>query len=145
MVAGWQARIPERAGHLRAPDTRTAPCNRSSRPRLRSARAASRRPDRGWPTARTRTVPARCTSSRFQRSRQVADLQGRGAQPMWSRDGRELFYTSGNRIMVVPVEAGATFEPGTARVLFEIPLPERGAGGCPAATRFLPMASDSWC
>jgi dipeptidyl aminopeptidase/acylaminoacyl peptidase len=51
-----------------------------------------------------------------------------GAQPIWSADGRELFYKNVNRMMVVPVEAGDTFTAGTPHVLFEMPLPERAAG-----------------
>ena len=47
---------------------------------------------------------------------------------MWSHTGRELFYKSGSRMMAVPVDAGATFTPGTPRVLFEMPLPERAPG-----------------
>ena len=51
-----------------------------------------------------------------------------GAQPMWSPTGRELLYKSGNRMMAVPVDAGATFTPGAPRVLFDMPLPERVPG-----------------
>jgi eukaryotic-like serine/threonine-protein kinase len=51
-----------------------------------------------------------------------------GAQPMWSSDGRELFYKSGSRMMVVPVETGQTFKAGTPRVLFEMAQPERDPG-----------------
>ncbi len=47
-----------------------------------------------------------------------------GAQPMWGPGGGELFYTSGDRMMVVSVSTGQTFEPGSPRVLFETALPE---------------------
>ena len=50
-----------------------------------------------------------------------------GAQPMWG-GGRQLFYKSGNRMMVVAVETGETFKPGTPRMLFELPQPERDLG-----------------
>lgn len=42
-----------------------------------------------------------------------------GTSPLWSRDGRELFYRSGDRMMVVEVSPGA--EPGLSRprILFE--------------------------
>jgi Tol biopolymer transport system component len=67
-----------------------------------------------------------------------------GAQPMWAPGGGELFYKSGNRMMVVSVKAGATFEPlGTPRVLFEMPMPDRTVGDAarfvvsPDAKRFL--------
>ena len=53
---------------------------------------------------------------------------GGGAQPMWAQNGRELFYKSGNRMMVVDVETGAAFKAGTPRVLFEMPFVERLAG-----------------
>jgi serine/threonine-protein kinase len=42
-----------------------------------------------------------------------------GKGPIWSRDGREIFYTDGYKMMVVPVETEPTFSPGTPRKLFE--------------------------
>jgi serine/threonine-protein kinase len=42
-----------------------------------------------------------------------------GTQPAWGRDGRELFYRSGNSMMVVPVPPGPMFSPGPPRILFE--------------------------
>jgi Tol biopolymer transport system component len=66
-----------------------------------------------------------------------------GAQAIWAASGRELFYKSANRMMVVPVELTPTFKPGTPRVLFEMPLPERAVGDpsrfglTPDGTRFL--------
>ena len=43
-----------------------------------------------------------------------------GRQPLWSRDGRELFYRSfDGAVMSVAVTPGATFEAGRARRLFE--------------------------
>jgi len=60
----------------------------------------------------------------------------RGASPIWSPDGRELFYLAGggNTLMVVPVDTGQVFSPGTPKVLFQ------GAylfiaGGTPGTTR----------
>jgi serine/threonine-protein kinase len=44
---------------------------------------------------------------------------GGGIQPVWSRDGRELFYRSGAALMAVPVQTGASFAAGNARLLFE--------------------------
>ena len=41
-----------------------------------------------------------------------------GAVPLWGRNGEELFFRNGNDVMVVPVEKGPTFAPGTAEVLF---------------------------
>ena len=44
---------------------------------------------------------------------------GGGLRPRWSRDGRELFFRAGGRVMAAPIEPGPTFASGTARVLFE--------------------------
>jgi hypothetical protein len=41
-----------------------------------------------------------------------------GDSPLWSRDGRELFYRSGDAAMVVPVTSDQTFSFGTPRALF---------------------------
>ena len=41
-----------------------------------------------------------------------------GIEPLWSRDGRELFYQSGDKLMVVDVVTSPTFSAGTPRVLF---------------------------
>ena len=42
-----------------------------------------------------------------------------GHQPVWSPDGRELFYRGPLGMMVVPVETDPTFRPGAPEVLFE--------------------------
>jgi len=43
-----------------------------------------------------------------------------GSEPVWSRDGRELFFLAPDRrLMVVPVTPGATFVYGMPRALFE--------------------------
>ena len=42
-----------------------------------------------------------------------------GDYPRWSRDGRELFYRSGNKMIVVSVQTSPSFHPGTPKVLFE--------------------------
>jgi hypothetical protein len=41
--------------------------------------------------------------------------------PVWSPDGRELFYDRGNAMMAVPVETKTSFSHGTPRVLFQRP------------------------
>jgi hypothetical protein len=42
-----------------------------------------------------------------------------GWQPHWRRDGRELLYLAlDGTLMAVPVNSGATFEPGTPQALF---------------------------
>ena len=47
---------------------------------------------------------------------------GAGGEVIWSRDGTELFYRDGPRLMVVPVTDPATLTLGTPRVLFEGPF-----------------------
>ena len=42
-----------------------------------------------------------------------------GTEAVWARDGRELFYRNGNKMMVVAVEAGNSFVAGKPRLLFE--------------------------
>ena len=42
-----------------------------------------------------------------------------GLEPAWRRDGRELFYRSGNRMMAVPIAAGSGFTAGKPTMLFE--------------------------
>ncbi len=44
-----------------------------------------------------------------------------GESPMWSPDGKELFYASGDTIMRVPIGGGASLKPGTPAPLFRIP------------------------
>jgi dipeptidyl aminopeptidase/acylaminoacyl peptidase len=44
-----------------------------------------------------------------------------GSQPIWRRDGRELFYLSADRrLMAVGVRSTPTFEAGTPRPLFQV-------------------------
>jgi hypothetical protein len=43
-----------------------------------------------------------------------------GEKPRWRRDGKELYYIAPDqKMMVVPVKIGPTFEPGIAVPLFE--------------------------
>jgi serine/threonine protein kinase/Tol biopolymer transport system component len=42
-----------------------------------------------------------------------------GTEPHWRRDGRELFYRAGQRLMAVPVQTGTTFTAGVPAALFE--------------------------
>jgi hypothetical protein len=42
-----------------------------------------------------------------------------GTTPRWARNGRELFYTNGDRMMAVDVELGPTFRATKPRVLFQ--------------------------
>jgi serine/threonine-protein kinase len=51
---------------------------------------------------------------------QISTDGGRG--PRWARETGELFYTIGEKMMVVSVELEPSFSPGTPRVLFEFPF-----------------------
>jgi serine/threonine-protein kinase len=42
-----------------------------------------------------------------------------GTEPLWSRDGRELFFQSGTRLMGASVTTGAAFSAGVPRVMHE--------------------------
>ena len=42
-----------------------------------------------------------------------------GGRPIWSPDGTEIFYRSGNQVMVASVQTKPTFSAGTPRELFE--------------------------
>jgi hypothetical protein len=48
-----------------------------------------------------------------------------GSEPYWRGDGKELFYTNGNKLMAVEVNPhGESFEHGIPKELFETPLPD---------------------
>jgi len=42
-----------------------------------------------------------------------------GNQPRWSRDGKELFYRNGEKMMAIDVSTDSGFTAGTPKVLFE--------------------------
>ena len=44
---------------------------------------------------------------------------GGGSEPMWNRNGRELFYRSQDRMMAVPVSTADGFSIGRPQMLFE--------------------------
>ena len=48
----------------------------------------------------------------------VSEEEG-GTEPVWSPDGHELFYRSGNQMMVASVQTDPTFRAGRPEVLFE--------------------------
>ncbi|MFN7988547.1 MAG: protein kinase [Thermoanaerobaculia bacterium] len=50
--------------------------------------------------------------------RRLVSTEG-GTEPLWSRDGRELFFQSGTRLMGVTVTPGATFSASVPRVVHE--------------------------
>ena len=41
-----------------------------------------------------------------------------GSDPLWSPDGRELFYRNGDEVVAVPVETKPTFKHGKPEILF---------------------------
>jgi hypothetical protein len=47
---------------------------------------------------------------------------GGGVEPRWSRDGKELFYFSGQTLMAVPVSLQPTFSTGPPAALFDAPV-----------------------
>jgi Tol biopolymer transport system component len=49
----------------------------------------------------------------------VSVVREGGGQPVWSPDGKELFYRSGEQMMVVSVQTDPTFRAGRPEVLFE--------------------------
>ena len=65
-----------------------------------------------------------------------------GTEPMWSPDGRELFYRQLDQMMVVPIENEPTFHAGKAQPLFDAGRFESGFGNTnydvsPDGQRFL--------
>ena len=42
-----------------------------------------------------------------------------GTEPVWNQNGRELFYRTGSKMMVVDVDTRTTFTAGKPRLLFE--------------------------
>jgi hypothetical protein len=42
-----------------------------------------------------------------------------GVEPVWAKNGRELFYLEGKRVMSVALNAGSTFDFKPATLLFE--------------------------
>ena len=51
--------------------------------------------------------------------RKVTVLNGGGCDVRWSRDGKELFYVQGGRLMVVAVSTEGVFSAGLPTELFE--------------------------
>ena len=73
-----------------------------------------------------------------------------GADPVWRRDGKELFYLSPDRkLMAVAVKAGATFEAEAPQALFDARIredPDRHFDVSADGQRFLitmPLGDDS--
>jgi hypothetical protein len=67
-----------------------------------------------------------------------------GTEPLWNRNGRELFFRSGKRMMAVDVTMQPTFSAGKPRMLFEgsygrseFPLVGMAYDASPDGQRFL--------
>jgi len=50
---------------------------------------------------------------------QVSTTAGGNEEPVWSEDGRELFYRNGRRWMAVPIITSPTFSSGAPQLLFQ--------------------------
>jgi Tol biopolymer transport system component len=72
---------------------------------------------------------------------------GGGTDPVWSADGRQLFYRAGTRIMTVPIDVTPAFAAGTARPLFDgafdVSDLDRNFDVSPDGKRFLMVRSDA--
>ena len=67
----------------------------------------------------------------------IANSDPREARsPVWSRDGSEIFYRSGNAVLTVPVGSEDTFAPGAPEVVFE------GGWANPSQGRQFDVSSD---
>jgi hypothetical protein len=53
---------------------------------------------------------------------------GTSTEPVWSRDGRELFFRNGDQMWVVEVETGSEFNVGSSRLLFQGPYAHDDSG-----------------
>jgi len=65
-----------------------------------------------------------------------------GGHAVWARNGRELFYRNGDKMMVVEVTTQPNFSPGSPKALFEGQLFTGGDGNtsydvAPDAQRFV--------
>ena len=56
-----------------------------------------------------------------------------GTEPLWSRDGRELFYRSGEKMMAVAISAEPELTPGKPTLLFEGRYQPGTSGGNPGS------------
>ncbi|MBI3048796.1 MAG: serine/threonine-protein kinase [Acidobacteria bacterium] len=64
-------------------------------------------------------------------SRQQISMDG-GLLPLWSRDGRTLFFSKDDRqVLSVPVQSGATFTAGRPQILFELSMAPNIVGSRP--------------
>ena len=62
-----------------------------------------------------------------------------GIEPSWRRDGKELYFMNGTKLMAVDVKAaGVTFEVGIPKVLFEVPVVPNPNGADSRRNRYVP-------
>ena len=61
-------------------------------------------------------------------SRKLVVSTSGGNQPVWSRDGKELFYRNGSQMLAVPVRTGRDLDLGTPEVLFDQEFSFGGSG-----------------
>ena len=65
-----------------------------------------------------------------------------GSEPVWRRDGREITYRSGNRLMSVPVSLDPTFRAESPSVLMDYPYD--GLLGSPGVPNYDVSRDGSW-
>lgn len=53
------------------------------------------------------------------RGERIAISTDGGREPVWARDGKELFYRNGDRLMTVPIRLGETLSAGRPAIQFE--------------------------
>jgi len=89
--------------------------------------------------------PVEGTKPRAGGAGRVRVSRGGGEEPIWSYDGRELFYRWGSKIYVVDVTLGSELDVGTPRVLFDGPfvnLPGWSYDVSPDGKRFLVVENE---
>ncbi len=67
---------------------------------------------------------------------------GGGTNPVWSPDGRELFYRQGRRMMVVPVRIDQEFSAGKPQLLFQGQFLPEPYDVFPDGSRFLMIQTE---
>ena len=116
----WRQDLRE-AGYLDATD------ERSQGAAVRRDRELSRghpnSPPMGtcWSTFRTNLGAARFTFDPIQVPAANGDLERRRTEPVWNRNGRELFYRSGDKMMAVEISTQPAFAADKPRMLFQAP------------------------
>lgn len=70
-----------------------------------------------------------------------------GREPVWSRDGRELFYRENTALLAVSVETRGSFRAGTPKLLFDGPYQADSTGHAsydvsPDGRRFLMIRNE---